>query len=112
MPHFRPILIASISLTAAAAGMWGTAFDLTARGADLRTVILVPPAAVTLSVLAALLWLNRWQAGRDDRRAEQDRDRAEQDRDKAVLIRTLADVAPAVRRELTRTLPLPLRRVQ
>ena len=99
MPQFRPILLVSISFTAAAAALWATAFDLTARGADLRTVILVPPAAVTLSVLAALLWLNRWQAGRDDRRAEQDRD-------KALLIKTLAAVAPEARRELVRTLPL------
>lgn len=96
MGQYRPILLVSIFFTMAALALWGTAFDMTARGADLRAVTLIRPGAVTLTVLAGLLWVARWQARRD--------------RDKAILIRTLADVAPAARRELVRT--RPLRRVQ
>lgn len=97
MPRFRPILVTSIAFTVAAAALWGVAVSWDLTGPALP---LAGPAAAGLAVIAAMCWL--------------DLVRMQRDRDKSLLIKTLADVAPApapappagLRHPLAHTLPM------
>jgi uncharacterized membrane protein YhiD involved in acid resistance len=94
MPQFRLLLFISISLTTAAAALWGAAADWTVAGAEPRALTLARAAAVAITGLAGLSWgvrvLLRALRQRDDRQ------RGEYRRREAVLIRMAERTPPTV----------------
>lgn len=81
MRRFGPVFAVSVMLTAVAAAMWGAATDWTVTHAEPTATALDRPAAIAVSVIAALCW-SAWARGRGA------------DRERMLLIRTLSRTVP------------------
>lgn len=90
--RFRAIMITSISVTLMAAALWGIAIA-GIWGSPNPVEIADDQTGAAVSTLTAVML---WAVRRRDRR---DRDRAARDQERAILIKTLAAVAPAPGRE-------------
>lgn len=90
MGSIRPVLIASVIVSALAAASLAAFADLAVTHRNPTAMTLDRPAAVILSVSACLCWLTCRRDAREHRRELRDRDRT-------ILIRALSRTAPMPR---------------
>ena len=91
MPRVRrPMLAISIAFTISAAAMWSVAVGLTIARRDMIPMSLDRAAAVAMTILAGLCWLERRREGREE---DGRRMKAKYERREEALMRTISSLA-------------------